>query len=118
MTPADWVRDEIASVIENLVTGTSVNGEDRRKAPDEMAVLKVSAVTYGNFNPLAHKTVTSEDEIRRLQAPVCGDTVLVSRANTRELVGASAYVSDDHPGLFLPDKLWQLEQSPITQPSG
>ncbi len=35
------------------------------------------------------------------------DTVIVSRANTYELVGASAYVDKDYEGLYLPDKLWQ-----------
>ena len=35
----------------------------------------------------------------------------ISRSNTPELVGLCAYVSIDHPNLFLPDTLWQMEFS-------
>lgn len=34
-------------------------------------------------------------------------SIIISRMNTEALVGASAYVSEDHPDLFLPDRLWQ-----------
>ena len=33
----------------------------------------------------------------------------MSRANTTDLVAASALVERDYPNLFLPDKLWQIE---------
>ncbi len=33
----------------------------------------------------------------------------MSRANTPDLVGASAYIDRDYPNLFLSDKLWQFE---------
>ena len=40
--------------------------------------------------------------------PRKGD-LLFSRANTSEMVGATAIVDDDYDQLFLPDKLWRLD---------
>src|SRR5690606_29673844 len=42
------------------------------------------------------------------RVPVTRGTVLVNRSNTIQLVGSSAVVRSDHPGLYLPDKLWAL----------
>jgi type I restriction enzyme, S subunit len=34
--------------------------------------------------------------------------ILFSRMNTPQLVGENAFVDQDHPGLFLPDRLWAI----------
>ena len=34
---------------------------------------------------------------------------MFSRANTREMVGATAIIYNDYPELILPDKLWKLK---------
>lgn len=34
---------------------------------------------------------------------------MFSRANTRELVGATCMIFDDYPDLLLPDKLWRIK---------
>jgi type I restriction enzyme S subunit len=34
--------------------------------------------------------------------------LLFSRANTREMVGATAVIFQDYPELILPDKLWKI----------
>jgi hypothetical protein len=39
---------------------------------------------------------------------VVAGLVLFSRMNTPQLVGENAYVEEDHPGLFLPDRLWAI----------
>lgn len=70
-------------------------------------MLKTSAVTYGRFDPSENKAVLTEELGRAKVSPKRG-TVLVSRMNTLALVGASAYVPDDHPHLVLPDRLWEL----------
>lgn len=82
--------------------------EDRNVVGDEIGVLKVSAATWGRFNPLAHKAVVIPSQIERLSVIPQQDTVIVSRANTSELVGASAYVDKDYPHLYLSDKLWRI----------
>ena len=91
-----------------LDAGASVLSEDRTKREGEIGVLKVSAVSYGRFTPEAHKAVVEASQIARLAAKPQKDTLLVSRANTFDLVGASVYVAEDHPDLFLSDKLWRI----------
>lgn len=73
-----------------------------------MGVLKVSAVTYGKFDPNAYKVVTNPEEFARLSINPTSETIIVSRANSLDLVGASAYITQDYPHIFLPDKLWKL----------
>ena len=96
------------ALIEELESGVSVNGMDRPAESGEAGVLKISAVTSGVFHPQQNKAIRS-DEIARARVSPRADRIIVSRCNTAELLGASAYVEDDHPNLFLPDKLWQLE---------
>ncbi|WP_162800636.1 restriction endonuclease subunit S [Acidibrevibacterium fodinaquatile] len=106
--PAGWQHGTLQDVVAGITTGVSVNGEDRPRGPGEVGVLKISCVLRGRFDPTHYKTVISADRAR-VAAPVTGGTILVSRANTAELVGASAYVPQSVSDLFLPDKLWQLK---------
>ncbi len=57
MLPEGWKIGKVSTVIKDLESGVSVNGEDRTFDKDEKAVLKVSAVTYGKFNPNAAKVI-------------------------------------------------------------
>ena len=101
-----WQEGKVSDVIARLESGVSVNGEDRPKQPQEKAVLKVSAVSYGYFNPLAHKVINVTELSLAKTLPKKGQ-IIISRSNTEELVGASAYIDMDYYDLFLPDKLWQ-----------
>jgi type I restriction enzyme S subunit len=105
--PKAWPVLEFGKVIQDIEAGSSVSGEQRPRNPGEKAVLKISAVTWGNFDPREAKVVTPENLPPRLVTPKRGD-LLFSRANTRELVAATCIVHDDFPDLFLPDKLWRL----------
>jgi type I restriction enzyme S subunit len=102
-----WEVDTIGNLTTSIVAGESLNGEAREKLPGEKAVLKVSAVTYGYFKSDEYKVLLNPDENRKNIYPQAGD-LLFSRANTRELVGATALVEQDYPDLILPDKLWRL----------
>ncbi len=56
--------------------------------------------------PLEHKTIIpKETHLARIN-PRKG-SIIISRSNTPELVGHSAYIYQDYPNLYLPDKLWQ-----------
>lgn len=107
--PTGWELAPLHSLIAQLESGTSVNSEDRLKQNGEIGVLKVSAVSYGVFKPDEHKTVL-ESEYSNVKTNPRRDRVIISRANTWELVGASAYVEQDYPDLYLSDKLWQTRQ--------
>ncbi|POZ55072.1 hypothetical protein LYSIN_03369 [Lysinibacillus sphaericus] len=98
---------KIGEVIESIEAGWSVSGEERTKLKDELAVLKISAVTKGYFNEEEYKVIKRNTVIKKAIYPKKGD-ILFSRANTRELVGASAIVPKNYTDLILPDKLWKI----------
>lgn len=106
--PKNWKKAKIKSFIKNITAGWSAKGEDRLKNENELGVLKISAVTWGEFLPDEHKAVDKNAIKKSLIHPMKGD-VLFSRANTRELVAAACMVTEDRPDLFLPDKLWKIE---------
>ena len=98
---------EMSNLVSSIVSGTNVSGNQRPIEPGEYAVLKISAVTKGWFKSNEYKVVDDVSSIKMIH-PRKGD-LLFSRANTSEMVGATAIVDDDYENLFLPDKLWRLD---------
>lgn len=107
-----WVDIPLSKLVSALDAGVSVNSGDRRALSHEIGVLKTSAVTSGVFDPLENKVVFDEEEVKRVREPVRADTVIISRMNTPALVGANAYVKNDYPNIFLPDRLWAAKPRP------
>lgn len=105
--PNNWEETTIGKVIQSCEAGWSGNGTQREKKPGEIAVLKVSAVTKGFFVPEECKVLDNQSEIKKYVFPQKGDLIF-SRANTREMVGATAVILQDYPELILPDKLWKI----------
>ncbi|WP_156857325.1 restriction endonuclease subunit S [Oceanobacillus sp. AG] len=99
---------KLKEVITSIKAGLSTGGENRKKDEGELGVLTTSAVTYGVFDPKAFK-VPPKDKIKekKLVFPT-KDSILVSRMNTKELVGAACIVEEDYTELFIPDRLWKL----------
>ena len=102
----EWDLLPLSSFVESLDAGVSVNSGDRPAKKGEASVLKTSAVTCGTFHHQENKVVLDEVEVRRLKEPVCKNTVIISRMNTPDLVGANAYVEESAEDIFLPDRLW------------
>lgn len=105
--PKGWEKVRVGTLLKNIEAGWSANGVARIKQHGELAVLKVSAVTYGVFDENEYKVIESGTSIQKHIYPQKGD-LLFSRANTRELVGATCLIFNDYPDLLLPDKLWKL----------
>jgi type I restriction enzyme S subunit len=105
--PMGWDSETVSKLTKNIVAGQSVSGEARQLLPGEKAVLKISAVTYGYFKADEYKVILNPNDVQKAIIPQKGD-LLFSRANTREMVGATALVEKDYPNLILPDKLWKL----------
>jgi type I restriction enzyme S subunit len=101
-----WQVRPLSEFILSLDAGVSVNSGDRPALKGEVGVLKTSAVTYGVFEAKENKLVSNEIETQRLKEPVCRNTIIISRMNTPDLVGANAYVEYSIDNLFLPDRLW------------
>lgn len=97
----------LGDLVASIRAGKSFGGSSGPAGADEWGVIKVSAMTWGEFDPSQNKAVPSErvdprNEIRP------GD-LLVSRANTSEYVGASVLVGDVRPRLLLSDKSLRIE---------
>lgn len=105
--PLGWKSCQVRRLGPKSESGVSVNGYSIPAVDDEVGVLKTGAVSRGIFDPTENKRVIEED-LARVAAPVRGGTLIVNRANTPELVGSASYVAEDHPTLYLSDKLWQL----------
>ncbi|MEJ1242178.1 restriction endonuclease subunit S [Chryseolinea sp. T2] len=102
----DFKTFRLAQLIHKLESGVSVNSEDADVSDRDIGILKTSSVSYGRFQPAEAKKVR-KDELARLKTPVKGNSIIISRMNTSELVGANAYVDRDFDHLYLPDRLWQ-----------
>jgi type I restriction enzyme S subunit len=105
--PEHWTVHRLKRFICSLESGTSVNAADIPATEAEVGVLKTSCVYAGEFDPSENKTIVAE-EVGRATCPVRKGTLIVSRMNTPDLVGAAGLVKDQHPNLFLPDRLWQI----------
>ena len=108
--PGDWEVGSLKEIISIVESGTSVNAIDVPATSDEIGVLKTSCVYTGVFNPTENKVVIF-DEIDRVSCPLKENTLIVSRMNTPELVGAAGVVGKAQNNIFLPDRLWQVHIS-------
>lgn len=108
MVPEGWEVVRIKNVVASLEQGWSPQCESYPvDGPDEWGVLKVGCVNSGSFNPGENKHLPSELEPVPELGIRKGD-LLISRANTRDLVGSAAAACADYPNLMLCDKLYRL----------
>ena len=105
--PYGWKLSSLGALIASCEAGWSGTGTQRKKRDGEVAVLKVSAVTKGYFIPSECKVLDNQSNIKKYIYPQTGD-LLFSRANTREMVGATVVITEDFPEHILPDKLWKI----------
>lgn len=104
----EWELGVLADVVEALVAGVSVNSTDDDPSPGTPCVLKTSALSSGVFLSGEAKRIAPQDRFRARLNPK-RDTILISRMNTPDLVGEIAYVEQDYPWLFLPDRVWMTQ---------
>jgi len=109
----EWVR--LGSQVLESGSGWSPACENRPRVADEWGVLKVSAVSWGEFLADQNKALPSNLE-PRLDCVVESGDFLVSRANTAELVARSVVVLDAPINLMLSDKLVRLKLSENCEP--
>jgi type I restriction enzyme S subunit len=110
--PKHWELTKIKRLARSIEQGWSPQCEGfPAETENEWGILKVGCVNGGTFNPSENKLLPPELEPIPSLAIVCGD-LLISRANTRELVGSAAVAQQDFPKLMLCDKLYRLRFSP------
>lgn len=93
-------------LIIRIESGKSIRCEERPPEEDECGIVKVSAVTWGEFDEEESKTCKPDQfiENRRIMP---GD-LLISKANTIQLVGNCVIVKSVNKNLMLSDKILRL----------
>ncbi|MFB6643647.1 restriction endonuclease subunit S [Streptomyces chartreusis] len=105
--PAGWAWAELGDLLQRIEAGKSFTCEPRPAEPDEWGIIKVSAMTWGQFDAAENKAVPEGREFDPAYEIRSGD-VLVSRANTKAYVGAPVLVDVCRPKLLLSDKSLRL----------
>lgn len=100
----------LAELIEGISAGKSFGRANAPAGDDEWGVIKVSAMTWGQFDPTENKAVPADRVDQRFEIRE-GD-LLVSRANTDEYVGASVLVGPVRSKLVLSDKSLRVTSRP------
>ena len=108
--PEKWSWCRLGQSVIKSGAGWSPACESRPREKNEWGVLKVSAVSWGAFDPAENKALPANLEPRPEHEVVAGD-FLVSRANTAELVARSVVVEDCPQHLMLSDKIVRLKLS-------
>ncbi|UXK06950.1 restriction endonuclease subunit S [Shewanella putrefaciens] len=113
--PEHWVVRRLKHHIISMDQGWSPQCEARLAEEDEFGVMKVGCVNGGVFRFSEHKALPAELEPKTEYRLKKGQ-LLVSRANTRELVGSAAVVDADYDQLLLCDKLYRIKLSSDASP--
>lgn len=103
-----WGRLQWGSFIVSIEAGKNWSAEGRPPQADEFGVVKVSAVTWGEFNEVESKTCTVEEQWNENIQIHEGD-FLFSRANTLQLVGNCVIVKSISRRLMLSDKILRFK---------
>lgn len=105
--PAGAAPKRLKHLLTKVEQGWSPQCENRIAADGEWGVLKVGCVNGTEFDETENKALPSfETPLPELEIKP-GD-ILVSRANTTELLGSAALVKKIRPRLLLCDKLFRL----------
>lgn len=105
--PAHWINKRLKFSILRIEQGWSPQCEARLAEENEWGVLKTGCVNNGIFKETEHKALPDEMEPRTEYEVKTGD-ILMSRANTKELLGSAALVRNIRPHLLLCDKLYRI----------
>lgn len=102
-----WPKVAVNDFVAGFESGKSLVADDEEDSASKYRVLKVSAVTSLEYKPGQSKAVPTDYAPPQSHIVRAGD-LLFSRANTSELIGATAYVEATPDNLLLPDKLWRF----------
>jgi type I restriction enzyme S subunit len=114
-TEANWKQTKLGEVLLGIEAGRSFKCEERPPKPDEVGVVKVSAVTWGTYNEMESKTCLDADRMEE-RFFVQPNDFLFSRANTIELIGACVIAKKITLRVMLSDKILRFRFSEEVNP--
>lgn len=102
--PKGWEVKKLGDFVEKLLGGKNIA---QAEYVSSFKVLKVSAVTSGIYKPEESKYLPDDYQFPA-EYLVHKNDLLISRANTTELIGATAFVWNTPENIVLPDKIWKF----------
>ncbi|CAL9503009.1 hypothetical protein SUDANB106_03502 [Streptomyces sp. enrichment culture] len=102
---------KVGDYLLSIEAGESPDLPNHSAPPGGWGILKVSAIHPSGFRPSENKSITSPAQINR-QVEVHPGDLLVSRANTPELVGTACIATSSIAHLMLSDKTLRLTEDP------
>lgn len=108
---AEWPRKPISQILKMIQGGWSPVCDNRPAEAGEWGVLKLGSATYCEYRPTESKSLMSSSVPRKDLEVKKGD-LLFTRKNTKELVGATAYVFETPSCLMIPDLIFRLIPEP------
>lgn len=105
--PFGWGKVLLDECLVSIDNGKSFVCDAVARVGENPAILKLSAVTYGAYNPDENKSILDEEDFVE-SAEVHEGDLLFTRKNTPELVGMAAYVVSTPPKLMMPDLIFRL----------
>lgn len=106
--PAHWSIEPLKFHLLKVEQGWSPQSDSFQADENEWGVLKVGAVNEWQFNPNENKRLPA-DLVPLTEYEIQQGDILISRANTPELVGSASLVKQVRPKLLLCDKLYRLK---------
>ncbi|WP_018718003.1 restriction endonuclease subunit S [Arhodomonas aquaeolei] len=106
--PAHWVIVRLRHLTEKIEQGWSPQCQNRPANIGEWGVLKVGCVNGDAYDETENKALPVELSPKERYEIRQGD-ILISRANTRELLGSATLVDKTQSKILLCDKLYRLE---------
>jgi len=102
-----WREVPLSDIVIGIDAGKSFKCEERPPQCDEVGVVKVSALSWGEYNEEESKTCVDPAMVNERYF-IHGGDFLLSRANTVELVGACVIVHRTTRQIMLSDKSLRL----------
>ena len=103
--PKGWPLRKVSDFVNRFEGGKNLQAGSENGSP--YRILKVSAATSGEYREWESKPTPDNYAPPKTHIVRVGD-MLFSRANTEELVGATAIVESTNGKSLLPDKLWRF----------
>lgn len=113
--PKHWTITRLRFVTTCIEQGWSPQCNNQPASEEQWGVLKVGCVNGEAFEPKENKSLPDDLE-PKLQYEIQSGDILVSRANTKELLGGAALVNQVRSKLLLCDKLYRIKSNSLIEP--
>lgn len=109
-----WPTKKMEDIVPEIESGWSPVCEPRPAKLNEKGVLKLGAITWGEYNQNENKALPTSEKFDSSIEVKSGD-LLFCRKNTHDLVAAAAYVFETRAELMMSDLIFRLNPSSVSK---